>query len=347
MKLKRRKNKSGEVWFCEWWEDRSHRSQNIGPASGPGALSRKAASKLLSEFSAKLERQRQQQTVGRVTAFSTVADAAEKWLEANRPYWAANTYQAFKCQISRVVIPAIGDMLVSEVRSSDAQAILTAEARKKLSLSSVSQTKAVIGSLFAWIAAEVEDVRAFVLRLPRDLAPPKASEILTGAEIEYVMGLQGWTGTAMRLMLQCGLRLGEAMATRHGDIDACGLLTVARAVKPDGIGPTKTRRDRVVPVPPLLLAEIRAMGGAPDDLLFHKRNGSAYRSNEFGKLVDVQPRRLRTTFATLVSRDPAGVQAMLGHTSPRTTLEFYQKALPAQNRADVDALEEKLRRKAG
>lgn len=347
LKLKKRRNKKGAVWCCEWWEGRSHHSHVVGPADGPGALSRKQASMLLSEFSEKLERQRRQQIDGKVTAFSTVAFAAEKWLEASSPYWAANTRQAFRCQIRRVVIPAIGHMLVSEVVSSDAQAILTAEARKGLSLSSVSQTKAVIGALFAWIAADVQEVRALILKMPLDLAPPRPTEILTPEQIEGVVNQSGWVGIACRLMLLCGLRVGEAMAVRLGDIDSRGMLTVDRAVKPDGIGRTKTRRKRTVPVPPMLLAEIRAMGRGPGELLFHKENGSAYRSNEFGKLVDFQTRRLRTTFATLVPANTQGVQSMLGHTSPRTTLAYYQMALPENNRRDVDALEEKLRRRAG
>jgi len=250
--------------------------------------------------------------------------------------------------VRRVVIPAMGHMLVSEVRSSHVEALLADQAGRGLSQSSVSQTKSVVCGMFAWIAADVEEVRPFPsVRLPRDLQQPRATEILTPDLIEHVIMREGWTGTALRLMLFCGLRVGEAMAVRPCDINSDGVLTVARAVKPDGIGATKTRRSRAVPVPPMLLAEIRAMKRAPEELLFSKANGSHYWPNELGRLVPFQTRRLRTTFATLVSRDTAGVQAMLGHTTPRTTLEYYQQALPAQNRADVNAFEEKLRRKAG
>ena len=91
---------------------------------------------------------------------------------------------------------------------------------------------------------------------------------------------------------------------------------------------------------------LRMVGGPVSPFEGDRSRGRTGRSlAETG--VDFQARRLRTTFATLVPANTQGVQSMLGHTSPRTTLAYYQMALPENNRRDVDALEQQLRSKAG
>lgn len=156
------------------------------------------------------------------------------------------------------------------------------------------------------------------------------------------------------LLVTTGLRYGEAAALTVGDVDFTrSTISITKAATTiDGrvsIGPTKTRRDRVVSVPAVTLEVLahRAAGRHDTDLLFPNRYG-ALRANDKNEW-------LREAVAACRAQDPAwpsdrftvhslrhvatslmlaqgvGVRtamSQLGHSDPHTTLVTYAAVHP-------------------
>lgn len=356
MKLQLRTNKDGtSVWCCEWWPvidgKRRHTSRVLGPASGPGKLSRSAALKLLSALSTEIDSAREASPSG-LTTFTKLSAAASMWFNAKQDDWARNTRAMYRFQLERVILPALGEMAINEIRHRHVQALYAALARRNMARATISQVRAILGALLRWLKRQDLDLRDVQADLPRRLEGRKETKILTGEQIAAVMAEPAWFGVAARTMLLCGLRPGEALALRHCDVSA-DRMTISRSVIPGGlIGPTKTRKTRVVPVPPVLAGELAARPGGREDLLFAAGDGGPYSRPYLRKLIyrafGVTPRQLRTTFATLVAPgDLVAVQRMLGHAGPEVTARHYVQGSDERNARRVRDLEKRMRRKAG
>jgi integrase len=159
-----------------------------------------------------------------------------------------------------------------------------------------------------------------------------------------------------------GPRIGEAAALRVGDLDLMrGSMTIDESRSDRyGIGPTKTRRTRVVSLPPFVrdaLAEHVARFSDPKDptaFVFTGAQGaplrvSYYRRHTFADAVagagldsDLTPHDLRDTAATLAFKGGATVrevQLMLGHADPAITLRRYTGVLDSMKAATDAALD--------
>ena len=170
------------------------------------------------------------------------------------------------------------------------------------------------------------------------------------------------------LSLYTGMRLGEICALKWTDIDwEQGTITVHRTVQrivgkgaeTNGcrtllmIGTPKSHRScRVIPVPKFILSLLRermqSCCGA--EYVFGKASGAADPrtiQRRFSRLAKRQGlsgahfHTLRHTFATRLLElgvDVKTVSALLGHSSARTTLDFYAHSLSEQQRAAVTLL---------
>ncbi|MFD2093343.1 tyrosine-type recombinase/integrase [Blastococcus deserti] len=177
---------------------------------------------------------------------------------------------------------------------------------------------------------------------------------------------------AWLLLAMTGMRRGEALAVRWGDVDfEAGTLAVRRSavlVKAKGegqqldVGPPKSGRSRVVDLDPRTLAALRAhraqrgalsLSLARDDAYVLGRLDGGLRhperlSREFGRqlasaarqLGDAMPpvirlHDLRHTHATLYLRagvHPKIVSERLGHATISITLDVYSHAMPTMQR---------------
>jgi integrase len=143
-----------------------------------------------------------------------------------------------------------------------------------------------------------------------------------------------------------GLRLGELLALRWGDVDFAGArITVARAMSAgEEASTTKSRRFRVVPLADQAAVELddlsqRQHFTGRDDFVFCRADGGPIDRTtvrrRFARAQDeagVRPRRfhdLRHTFGSLAIRhlDSVTVQAMMGH-ARLTTTERYLHSKP-------------------
>lgn len=168
--------------------------------------------------------------------------------------------------------------------------------------------------------------------------------------------------------LYTGMRLGEICALKWTDIDwAQSTITVRRTVQRIAgkevennghrtmlmIGTPKSHRSsRVIPVPELILALLRArlQSCCGAEYVFGKASTAAdprtiqrcfsRLAKKLG-LSGAHFHTLRHTFATRLLElgvDVKTVSALLGHSSARTTLDFYAHSLSEQQRAAVALL---------
>lgn len=134
----------------------------------------------------------------------------------------------------------------------------------------------------------------------------------------------------LRLAYAAGLRLGEVVELRVGDIDSARMVINVRQ--------GKGKKDRVTPLSAMLLEELRAYWKQyrPRQRLFPGKKGRARHATGLQKAMQeacrscgltkrATPHTLRHSFATHLlesGTDLATLQALLGHRSLSTTLRY-------------------------
>jgi integrase len=189
------------------------------------------------------------------------------------------------------------------------------------------------------------------MRAPARTAPYTIDEART-----ILAALHGSDRLMIAIMLFCGVRPGEVLALRCGDVND-PFLVIDEST--DGGGrykATKTRRTRYVAIPSGLLAQLRAhvasSTGEPDEPLFPgQHNRALWTVGGFlrhigralnGRIAGFNLRRLRATCATYLDADVADRRDLLGHTSETTTLNHYISGVPERQIAAVDRLEKQF-----
>jgi integrase len=146
----------------------------------------------------------------------------------------------------------------------------------------------------------------------------------------------------VRFLGETGLRIGEAVEIRHGDIESDGWLRVRRSFKRGKVGRPKggkTRRVRLTSsMVDALDARRRAAWAGDGDLVFASSRGGRVDGNNFARRILKpaakrakvgewpHPHTLRHTAATLLFRsgwNAVQVQKFLGHSDPGFTLRTY------------------------
>jgi integrase len=170
----------------------------------------------------------------------------------------------------------------------------------------------------------------------------------------------------VRLAADSDARRGELAALRFGDLDG-RVLTIERGVSGEEVGPTKTRQVRRLTLGRMTVelwrvseaAWRRRVAGNNEfgewlfsrDLDHGRRLTTSGLGHWFAELRDeaglegVSLHRLRHTVATyLVGRgDLLQAQQRLGHQDASTTLRNYAHAMPLEDQAVADDIDEMLR----
>ena len=193
--------------------------------------------------------------------------------------------------------------------------------------------------------------------LPRAKARPKV--FLTHAQVQQLADECGEHSTLIYVLGYTGLRWGEVAALRVRDVDLMRRrLHVERAMAEVRgqavIGTPKDHDRRSVPVPAFLVDDLAAAmaGRDPDALAFPAPDSGFLRNGNFRQRVfdaaakragidGITPHGLRHTAASLAIAAGATVvlvQRMLGHSSPKVTLDVDAHLFAD----DLDALATRL-----
>ncbi len=176
---------------------------------------------------------------------------------------------------------------------------------------------------------------------PRAVKQPREPRVWTWEQMHHLAACGGTNHAMLRLLADCGLRVGELFALRRTGVGASALHVDGSAWE-GRINPSSREKnhDREIPIPPGCLALLRAMPTRIDTpWLFPTPGGQVWRVNNFYRDVwrparaasgiEATPHDFRHSWCTLLRAegiDPADLAAMAGH-SVETATARYTHAL--------------------
>jgi integrase len=157
-----------------------------------------------------------------------------------------------------------------------------------------------------------------------------------------------------RVMILCGLRIGECIALKKCAVLPQGLLVDESGLKGKP-APTKRRKHRLIALSSVLRSQLGDWAARVEgDLLFPSQTGTMLSRNG----AEITPmlsrarkelgmprftfRQCRTTFSTLYRGDPRDLQEALGHADLKVTMNIYRKPIVERQQAAMDELEARL-----
>ena len=214
----------------------------------------------------------------------------------------------------------------------------------------------ILGAAEEW--GYIAENLALKTKLPRRQYGP-GKVVLTAEQIRDLADLLDEpTRSIMLLLVLTGLRVGELLALRWGNIDIkAQMLRVTETVYEGHFDRPKTKRSvRTIPIgkeTAEILGRVRPALAEPTALVFATREGLALdRRNLLRKHVKPAAKKLgldrvtwhllRHSYATMLDGvgTPVGtMQSLLGHSAPEITREIYLHAIPEEQRRAVDSVE--------
>lgn len=289
----------------------------------------------------------------------------ERWLRQDiQPVVRQSTFNNYR-NLARHLYHEIGAIPLDRLRLEELQEML---GRFRACCLARSTRAGLLRMLKSCLRAAVEsgmiaENPARKLRL--EVEDAAEQRVLTPAEqarLQRTLFAQG--DLAAMIGLYMGLRVGEVCGLRWEDIDwEEGTLRVCQTVQrcaasgKDGtflmIGaPKTTSARRVVPIPSFLLERLRALPGADGTGFIFARNGRAAEPRTLQRRLEGSLQRagirgahfhtLRHTFATRLlelGADIKTISVLLGHSSPKITLELYAHTTLEQRRRAMRILE--------
>ena len=298
-----------------------------------------------------------------------LADVFTAWSQVRPRQVQARTWQSDQSAWTRHLAPRFGEVPVGRITSRDIQSFAI-ELHGGHATGTVRRVIATLISLLDF-AVEHRWIEANPARIPLTLGhdPHPSHVTLDPAELVAVRAEQSRLSPLADVTLflgLTGLRWGEFVALRPCDLittRAGGpMVHVGRSIiRARGEGAptvkcTKAGTDRLVPLTPRAEAIVRAWadGKGRDDLLVPGPDGGPLRPSTFRRQVHwaqtvpvgFRIHDLRHSCATNLleaGADILGVQGILGHASPDTTLRYYGHLTGTEQlRAAMDHYEESL-----
>lgn len=306
-------------------------------------------------------------SAGRVT----VAQLGPDWLEGKKVL-KPSSYRPLDAAWRNHVEPVWGKYAISTIRTSDVQNWITRLSKGDLDAvppvkpKSATTVIRAYGVLAGILDMAVKDRRISInpARGVDDLPRKKRKRhIYLSHEAVHAIADNAKYPELVLVLAYCGLRWGEAVALRVGDVDMLRrrLHVHRNAVEIGGRiheGTPKTHKERAVPFPRFIGERLEALieGRGAEDLLFpgpdgsHLRSARVHQDNHswFAAALEaagaprVTPHDLRhsaAAFAVSAGANVKAVQRMLGHSSAAMTLDVYADLFDEDLNAVSDALD--------
>jgi integrase len=211
------------------------------------------------ELEEKLAEAKRMYGLGLSMGETTVYDWAERWLRIYKANASQTQKAHYKTKLENDILPHIGEFPIRNIRASHLQEILNEYKGGKLG--TVQKIRQAIKQLFddAELEGIIERNPARRLELPELVEETRRPLTLFKRTIVYTVAQTHERGVYILTMLFCGLRRGETLILKVGDIDFEGMkITINKSlslINNDGVEKgTKSKAGvRVVPIPNLLL----------------------------------------------------------------------------------------------
>ncbi len=271
-----------------------------------------------------------------------------------------NTRSSFQGNLDKWIYPALGDIKLPEITPAQVTALLLDMQRKGKATATVVKTYSILCNLFkmAYLSDMISHNPMDKVERPKprkDETKPKEAEAYTAQEIRVILdALENeplkWRAY-IRLLIDTGVRRGEACALQWKDIDfkeGAAIIRHSLGYTPNRgiyLDTTKNGHSRIVDLGEdtiLLLRQIRmeqaktaiskfvfTQDGSPEPM--HPTSATHY-CRQFAKrynIKDFHPHKLRHSFASIAitaGADVASISEALGHSDKAVTLRMYTHA---------------------
>lgn len=302
---------------------------------------------------------------------------SREWLQNNKGRWDEYTYQRYESILRLHLWPH------ETIKGKKLDGITRSDIKKRLRLmlqTHSPNTVELVHTVFSGIFQEAVDDEIIpgnpATGLLKKLLPPKNKRNLNDAdpfdieERDRFLGqaekVCSWTEQLiLKVMVHMGMRLGEALAMRTGNLDLKKMTYfICESYKQNRFGLPKQGKKRFVDIPKYLAKELNhyiiylrkenlKMGkGDEIDLLFcdPKESGCCpYSQRKIQMLVKRvckgaklrvrNPHDLRHTYASILlmaDKSPAYVKEQLGHSSIMMTVDIYGHWIPGKGREGLE-----------
>lgn len=282
---------------------------------------------------------------------------AEEWY-GTKSHRKPTTRAGYRSLLDSLILPQWRTVPLQRVTFPDAQRWVGGMSAAGLSASRVRQAAGVLSQILD-LAVKSRLLAANPIKgLDLPTVPHTMRTYLTADQVAAAAAECGEHRLLVLTLAYTGLRWGEACALDIGDLDLMrGRVTVRRSVSTvagrQHVGPTKTHRERTVPIPGFLRDALAEHVAGRSGIVFPDSAGGYLRDSNFLRrtwypaleragLPRVTVHELRHTaasFAIAAGMDVKVVQRMLGHSSAAMTLDVYGHLM--DDRLDVlaDALD--------
>lgn len=304
----------------------------------------------------------------------TVTEYFYNWLLNNKRYNLKDTsYDRLERTIENQILPAIGNVLITQVISDDIQGLLNSLIDDKASYSVVKKTYYALNELFrfASLRGDIAKNPMLTIELPSKdkTVPPKPPRFFSERELRLILEELQRTykngknvyfyPDAFVLILNTGLRMGELLALKWGDINLVkreifvhsDLSEVAlrdKQHKKKGYTlkissiPKTDSGNRMIDIHDRALGALKALKKNSDcfdscDTVVCNKKGDILAPQQLERtfrrvlrnagIAETGVHSLRHTFASLLLQNPdtsiREVSEILGHANPTVTINIY------------------------
>jgi len=268
-------------------EKRIYRRVKICPVSGPGLLTKpeiqRRAREIVDSYGAN-SKERFNQVEG-LSLGVTFREQSKCWLEhvqtRNRKPVRANTAEGWKYCLDKWILPAIGDMPLSQVGNPTLKGLVATMKKAGLSAKTIDDyiqpAKMVVGSLLDEEGEPVYPRKWNNEFIDMPVVENQRQPVFTGEEISNLLNnCDGFHRMLYALKAGSGLRIGEALAVRVELVSRDRrTIEIQNSTDRGQVGPTKTRAGvRFVDLHSSLAAMLdRFIGGRMSGFLFSTTSG--------------------------------------------------------------------------
>jgi integrase len=292
-----------------------------------------------------------------------VADVVARWFELHSPRLKVKTAATYAGLVRARIVPALGDIRLSQLRGSDVQAWINHMLASGLSVSRVRQAQVVLGEALDWAVRDgllaVNPARAAELpRLEKRERPWLEPEMIDAV----AAACPPPHDVAVLLMGYQGLRFGELAGLRRRNVDLLHrrLSVTDTVVELAGrllADTPKSHQARVMPLVDHLVEPLRdrlaSLPGGADAYVLEAARGGPLRYTHWLRtvwkpacaavgVVGVTPHALRHSTGKMLANSGVPtvvIKLIMGHASASFTMDAYGHASEADLNAAAEALD--------
>lgn len=304
----------------------------------------------------------------------TVEEYAKQWISYVRTVRRETTAERYEETLRRHVLPVFKTRALDRIKRAEVRDFLVHLLNKGYAKTTVKLIRDIFSGLFAHAVEEeliaVNPVSGSAKRLSLEKDTDNV-DVLTAEESSLFLKACEDSYSDYHPFFLCGLRtgmrLGELLAVRWGDIDwTSHFIVVQRSYRRGKFGLPKSGKARRVDMSDQLEATLKKLlqkkrkealangKGEVDGLVFCNKDGKPFEQNFIRRvfkrilkkagLREIRVHDLRHTYASLLLSQgvsPVYVKEQMGHHSISITVDIYGRWITSGDRAVVNKLDEK------